>query len=114
MVEKQVLLLTYLRFDSKLSFDFKVVSQKNSRTLTVNRPVELIGDFLMSAAPEMDDRKRKIDEATAYLATGGLGEVIGMTDATLSMGLPKVQMDTEMAMALCILANETLVRRASH
>lgn len=55
-----------------------------------------------------------IKEATEYLETGGLGEVIGLADVAIQMGQPKVQMDAEMAMALCILANETIQRRKSH
>lgn len=55
-----------------------------------------------------------IDEAKSYLETGGLGEVIGLTDIAIKMGQPKVQMDADMAMALCMLANETLQRRKAH
>lgn len=56
----------------------------------------------------------KIDEATNYLETGGLGEVIGLTDLAMRNGQPKVQMDADMAMALCLLASEALKRRAAH
>jgi hypothetical protein len=56
----------------------------------------------------------KIDEAKAYLADGGLGEVIGLTSMAIQSGQPKVQMDADMAMALCLLADETLKRRAAH
>lgn len=70
----------------------------------------------------MSDRKdakktaqqASVDEATKYLANGGLGEVIGLTHIAMQSQQPKVQMDTDMAMALCILADETLQRRASH
>lgn len=55
-----------------------------------------------------------IDEAKKYLETGGLGEVIGLTSIAIEMKQPKVQMDADMAMALCLLANETLQRRKSH
>lgn len=56
----------------------------------------------------------KIEEARKYLETGGLGEVIGLTDLAIQMGQPKVQMDSDMAMALCNLAAEALRRRVSH
>lgn len=55
-----------------------------------------------------------IDEAKAYLETGGLGEVVGLTDLAIKAGQTKVQMDAGMAMALCILANEALRRRRAH
>lgn len=55
-----------------------------------------------------------VKEAKEYLETGGLGEVVGLTDIAFKMGQPKVQMDTEMAMALCMLANEALNRRKAH
>jgi len=62
----------------------------------------------------MSDSRSEIDEALKYLETGGLGEVIGFADVAQTMGQPKVQMDTAMALALCELANETIVRRQSH
>jgi len=49
-----------------------------------------------------------VAEATTYLETGGLGEVIGLTDLARQMEQSKVQMDTDMAMALCLLAGEAL------
>lgn len=52
-----------------------------------------------------------VEYATDYLAIGGMGEVIGFTDLAREMGQPKVQMDTDMAMALCILASEALKAR---
>lgn len=55
-----------------------------------------------------------IDAATKYLETGGLGEVIGLTDMAIRMDQPKVQMDADMAMALCLLASEALSRRRAH
>lgn len=45
-----------------------------------------------------------LDEATRYLKTGGLGEVIGFADFARASASPKVQMDTDMGMALCLLA----------
>lgn len=55
-----------------------------------------------------------IEAAKAYLETGGLGEVIGLTDIAIRMDQPKVQMDSDMAMALCLLASEALSRRRAH
>lgn len=55
-----------------------------------------------------------VDEATRYLTTGGLAEVIGLTEMTRQLNQPKVQMDTDMAMALCLLADEALKRRAAN
>lgn len=49
--------------------------------------------------------------AQEYLETGGLGEVIGLTSAAAEMRQPKVQMDTDMAMALALLADEALKAR---
>lgn len=55
-----------------------------------------------------------VEEATKYLADGGLGEVIGLTHSAKELQSPKVQMDTDMAMALCLLADEALkARRAA-
>jgi hypothetical protein len=54
--------------------------------------------------------KNGIAEVLDYLKTGGLGEVIGLADIAVLMNQPKVQMDTDMALALCQLANETLCR----
>lgn len=55
-----------------------------------------------------------IEGAKKYLETGGLGEVIGLTSIAIEMKQPKVQMDADMAMALCLLADETIKRRAAH
>lgn len=55
-----------------------------------------------------------IESAKSYLETGGLGEVIGLTDIAIQMDQPKVQMDADMAMALCLLASEALNRRMAH
>lgn len=51
------------------------------------------------ANPEYDE-----EDAMRYLLTGGLGEVIGLADMARNMNWPKVQMNTDMAMALCTLA----------
>lgn len=55
-----------------------------------------------------------IKEAMEYLETGGLGEVMGLADMALNAEQPKVQMDTELAIALCQLADEALKRRKAH
>ena len=52
-----------------------------------------------------------VEEATEYLSTGGLGEVIGLTDIARQNLQQKVQVDTDMAMALCLLADEALKAR---
>jgi len=62
----------------------------------------------------VSDPEKKVEEASRYLETGGLGEVLGLASMSMSMGHPKVQMDTDMAIALCLLADETLKRRKSH
>lgn len=61
----------------------------------------------------MADYRFDVREVDNYLATGGLGEVIGLTLATMQAGLPKVQMDSDMALALCILADEGLKARTN-
>ncbi len=49
-------------------------------------------------------------EAFGYLSTGGLPEVLALADAARRGGAPKVQLDTEMALVLCRLAEEGLTR----
>lgn len=56
----------------------------------------------------------EIADAKRYLETGGLGEVAGLAEISRGMGAPKVQMDTDMAIALCMLAQEALNRRGAH
>lgn len=51
----------------------------------------------------MTKMETEIDEAVKYLKDGGLGEVFGLADMTRQMNGPKVQMDTSMALALCLL-----------
>lgn len=55
-----------------------------------------------------------LKQATEYLETGGLGEVIGLTDMARQMDNPKIQMNTDMAMALCLLADEALRARKTN
>lgn len=59
-------------------------------------------------------QKEKIEEAIKYLETGGLGEVTGLAVMSNDLGHPKVQMDTDMAIALCTLAGEAITRRKAH
>ena len=58
-----------------------------------------------------DNLPQGVRDSLEYLATGGLGEVIGFTSIALHHGQPKVQSDTDMAMALCLLASEALEAR---
>ena len=55
-----------------------------------------------------------IEGAKKYLETGGLGEVIGLTSLALQFNQEKVQMDADMAMAICLLADETIKHRRAH
>jgi len=52
-----------------------------------------------------------VDAAMKYLETGGLGEVIVLTEMARQMNQQKVQSDADMAMALCLLADEALKAR---
>lgn len=61
----------------------------------------------------MADYHYDVREADNYLATGGLLEVIGMTLTSMKAGFPKVQSDTDMMMALCLLADEGLKARSN-
>lgn len=61
----------------------------------------------------MADYHYDVREADNYLSTGGLLEVIGLTLASLKAGFPKVQSDTDMMMALCLLADEGLKARTN-
>lgn len=56
----------------------------------------------------------KIAESKTYLETGGLGEVMGLATAAMRFELPKVEMDSQMAVALCLLAQEALNHRGRH
>lgn len=51
-----------------------------------------------------DNIPADIASALQYLRTGGLGEVVGFADLARQSKQPKVQMDTDMALALCIMA----------
>ena len=62
----------------------------------------------------MSDPNYDVESAKRYLETGGLGEVIGLTSIAAEHKQPKVQMDTDMAMALCLLADEALKRRRAN
>lgn len=58
--------------------------------------------------------KYDIEGAKTYLETGGLGEVIGFTSLAIEHNELKVQMDTDMAMALCLLADEAIKKRKAN
>lgn len=51
-----------------------------------------------------------IEDAKNYLRTGGLGEVMGLATMAIRMKQPKIQMDTDMAIALCIFADRAIKR----
>lgn len=55
--------------------------------------------------------KTAVEDSITYLADGGLGEVMGLASFAAEISEPKVQMDTDMAIALCMLADEALKRR---
>jgi Tfp pilus assembly protein PilF len=52
-----------------------------------------------------------IEEATRYLETGDLTEVITLLSIALEADQPKVQLYLGLAMALCLLADEALKAR---
>jgi len=56
----------------------------------------------------------QIDEALAYLRTGGLGEVEGFARVAFDMGTQRVACSTDVAIALCMLAGEALDWPAKH
>jgi hypothetical protein len=58
-----------------------------------------------------DNWEPNFDEARRYLLTGGLGEVVGLTDMAIQFGKRKVQSDSDMMMALCIIAQEAIDAR---
>jgi hypothetical protein len=55
-----------------------------------------------------------IDEALAYLRTGGLGEVEGFARIALEAGTERVVCSTDVAIALCMLADEAINWPARH
>lgn len=59
-------------------------------------------------------QKEKIEENIRYLEDGGMGEVTGLAMMSKDLGQAKVQMDTDMALALCVLAGESVTRRKAH
>lgn len=50
---------------------------------------------------------KNILDALAYLQDGGLMEVSQLTAGAMRLGQPKVEAETALAMALCLLADET-------
>lgn len=55
-----------------------------------------------------------LDDAMTYLICGGVGEVTVLARQALDAGAPKVQIDTDMALALCLLADEALRKRKAN
>ncbi|MCX5571449.1 hypothetical protein [Kaistia nematophila] len=56
----------------------------------------------------------RIDEALAYLRSGGLAEVEGMTRVAFGAGSERVACSTDVAIALCMLASEAAEWPAKH
>lgn len=52
-----------------------------------------------------------LDFSKNYLMTGGLAEVIGLTDINRQYGQEKVTISTDLAMALCLFADEAIKAR---
>lgn len=61
--------------------------------------------------PTNDNLPADIADAMAYLTTGGLGEVIGFTDLAYQSKQAKVQCDTDMMVAILLLAAESIDKR---
>jgi nitrate reductase assembly molybdenum cofactor insertion protein NarJ len=55
-----------------------------------------------------------IEEARRYLETGGLMEVTTLLSIALEANQSKVQLYSDLAMALCLLADEALKARRAH
>ncbi len=57
---------------------------------------------------------RSIDEAKRYLETGGFREVIDLVSFAMEAKRSKIRLGADMAMALCLLAEEALKGRTMH
>jgi hypothetical protein len=68
-----------------------------------NRELAAIGEMNHCARAPADGGET---DARKYLDNGGLGETLGLAWAAMEAGAPKVQMDTDMAIALCQMAGE--------
>lgn len=55
--------------------------------------------------------KESIEEAKHYLEKGGLGEVLGLASLANQEDQSHVQMTTDLAIALCLLADEAIKKR---
>lgn len=62
----------------------------------------------MSVSVANDNMTDDVRDALAYLCSGGIGEVIGLTSIALRSGEPVVQSSAAMAMALCLLADQAI------
>lgn len=60
-----------------------------------------------------DNLPADITRAIDYLSTGGMGEVVGITDAAYRAKQPRIQSTPDLVLALCILAQETLAARGT-
>lgn len=60
-----------------------------------------------------DNLPDDIASAIEYLATGGLGEVVGITHTAYLSSQPRVQSTPDLVLALCTLAQEALDVRES-
>ena len=58
-----------------------------------------------------DSKMTAIEGAKKQLEAGSLGEFIGLASVAIQSGQSKIKMDVDMAMALCLLADEALKRR---
>lgn len=58
-----------------------------------------------SGKVEMSVVRYDVTEAMDYLTSGGLGEVMGRASVAADANAPTVQLDTDLAIALCVLAN---------
>lgn len=58
--------------------------------------------------------RERVKDARVYLEEGGLAEVMGLSEAALRSGHPKIQMDTDMAVALCLMTIDLLNRTKAH
>ena len=58
-----------------------------------------------------DGKVAAIEDAKKQLEAGGLGEGIGLASVAIQGGQSKINLDADIALALCLLADEALKRR---
>ncbi len=71
----------------------------------------MVQDEAAAVAKVTKELPTDIAGAMSYLETGGLGEVVMMTDAAYHSGLPSVSSSPDMVLAMCILAQEAVEAR---